>query len=58
MVLLEMVQRVQIYVIELLMQLNYFVKLMQVHMEFYSIYLQYLYQHHEKEVHEHKLPEK
>ncbi len=51
-----MVQRVQIYEIELIMQENYFEKLMQVHMHFYLIYLQYLYQHHEKEEHEHKLP--
>jgi hypothetical protein len=41
MVLLEMVQRVLIYVIELMMLLNDFVKLMQVHMLFYLIYLQH-----------------
>jgi len=51
-----MVQRVQIYVIVLTMQLKNFVKLMQVHKLFDWIYLQYLYQHHEKEVHEHNLP--
>jgi hypothetical protein len=54
----EMVQRVQIYEIELIMQVNYFVKLMQVHRHFYLIYLQYEYQHHEREEHEHKLPKK
>jgi hypothetical protein len=36
-----MVQRVQIYEIQLIMQLNYFVKLLIIHMEFYLIYLQY-----------------
>jgi hypothetical protein len=53
-----MVQRVQIYVILLTKQLKNFVKLMQVHKLFDWIYLQYLYQHHEKEVHEHNLPRK
>lgn len=53
-----MVRRVQIYEIELIMLLKNFVKLMQVHMVFDLIYLQYLYRHHEKEVHEYKLPKK
>ena len=55
---LEMGQRVQVYEIELMMRSNCFGKLMQVHKEFYWIYLQYLYQHHEIVKHEHKLPKK
>jgi uncharacterized protein YxeA len=50
-----MVQRGLIYVIELVVQSIYFVKLMQVHREFYLIDLQSVYQDHEKEEHEHKL---
>lgn len=53
----EMEQYVQIDEIESMMQSINSNKVMLIDMHFYSIYLQLLYQHHEREEHEHNFPE-